>query len=128
MFKRSIVTMLAIGSLLTFTVGCGTLCELLGWGADCSGLFGPTGTNGGTNGDTNGDTNGGADASAGATFYESNNCAICHGADGSTPTNIQSATAASILANLDGTDTHPVTVTGVTQADADNVAAWLATQ
>jgi hypothetical protein len=70
---------------------------------------------------------GGGDPVAGQAFYNANGCAGCHAADGSgvVGPNIQDATAEEIFANLSGADPHPVTVAGVTQEDAEDVAAWL---
>lgn len=69
----------------------------------------------------------GGDAVSGQAFYESNGCAGCHGADasGGIGPSLGGVTAASILENLNGADSHPVTVDGVTQADAENVAAFV---
>ena len=70
---------------------------------------------------------GGADPVAGEAFFMANGCAGCHAADGTggIGPNIQDGTAAEVLARLDGTETHPITVPNVTLADAEDVAAWL---
>ncbi len=71
----------------------------------------------------------GGDAVAGETWYGANGCAACHGAGGNDgfAADLTGAAAATILEKNDGTQTHggPV-IDGITQADADNVAAWLA--
>ncbi len=86
------------------------------------------GPNGGqTTGQNGGQT---ADAAAGQAFFEANNCAACHGADasGEVGPSLVGESSADILDRLDGTQSHTGgTVDGVTQQDADNLAAWLAT-
>ncbi|MFQ5805666.1 MAG: c-type cytochrome [Phycisphaerae bacterium] len=72
----------------------------------------------------------GGDATAGQAFFTNNNCSACHGADasGGFGPSLIGKTAAEILKKLDGTESHTGgTVDGVTQQDADNLAAWLAT-
>ena len=70
---------------------------------------------------------GGGDAAAGEAFYIANGCGGCHAADasGGFGPNIQGASAADILAQLNGADPHPVTVDGVTEQDALDLEAWL---
>lgn len=69
------------------------------------------------------------DPAAGQAFYEANNCALCHGANAE-GTIIGEALvgeeAGTILDQLSaGTDHTGEAVDGVTQEDADNLAAWL---
>jgi len=76
---------------------------------------------------TCGAASGGVDPVAGESFYTANGCIACHAADGSggVGPNIQDETSAEIFARLSGAASHPVTVSGVTTEDTDNVAAWL---
>jgi mono/diheme cytochrome c family protein len=69
---------------------------------------------------------GGADAAAGQTYYNAN-CLACHAADasGNIGPNIQTKTSAELLAKITGTHNG---ITAITQTEADNLAAWLATQ
>ena len=86
------------------------------------------GNSGGVDPNTPGGSGGGSggDAVAGQTFYNTNNCTGCHGATGSGPPNIRGASASNIFDRLSGARSHPGgTVSGVTQADAENVAAFL---
>jgi hypothetical protein len=83
---------------------------------------------GGGDPNTPGDTGGGTvgDPAAGQTFYNANNCTACHGATGSGPPNIRGASASNLFDRLSGVRSHPGgTVSGVTQADAENLAAFL---
>jgi mono/diheme cytochrome c family protein len=67
-------------------------------------------------------------------FYTANNCATCHCADaaggcvGYAPS-IVGEEVDELFSILSGAEGHPGgTVAGVTQVDADDLAAWLATQ
>jgi len=83
------------------------------------------------NGECVADGGNGGDPVAGEAFYNANNCAACHAADGSggLGPDIRVVSSAEIFANLSGTDPHTGgTVAGVTQDDADDLEAWLATQ
>jgi len=79
-------------------------------------------------GDDNGDDMTGGDAAAGMAFYTGNGCVACHGEDasGGIGPDLAGVDAATMLANLDGSDPHPATVEGVTAADADNLVAYVA--
>lgn len=84
-----------------------------------------------TNTNTNNNTAITGDATAGATFFSDNNCATCHGADGSggIGPDIRMEDADEIFSRLSGGTSHPGgTVNGVTQQDAADVEAWLITQ
>ncbi len=90
--------------------------------------------NGEGNGDNdNGDVTGG-DPVAGEAFYLANNCAACHCADAvggcaANAPNIVGEESDELFGLLSGAEEHPGgTVAGITQADADDLAAWLATQ
>jgi len=83
-------------------------------------------TDGGGGGGTTGDV------AAGEAFYNANTCAICHCADAvgecvpGSPALIGTK-AQSLLSKNDGTEAHVGgTVEGITQQDADDMAAWLA--
>lgn len=90
------------------------------------------------NGEGSGDNDNGdntlGDPVAGEAFYVANNCAACHCADagGGCAANAPSIVGEEsdeIFGLLSGAEEHPGgTVAGVTQADADDLAAWLATQ
>ncbi|MCH7870974.1 MAG: cytochrome c [Planctomycetes bacterium] len=70
----------------------------------------------------------GGDAVTGQTFYSDNNCATCHGADasGDIGPDLAGKAAGDILDKLDGTVSHGGgTFSGVTQQNADDLAAWL---
>lgn len=85
-------------------------------------------TNGNDNGNTNGNDNGnGGDAAAGQAYYTAHGCAGCHGADasGGVGPNIQGKTAAEITETLTG-GSHPITV-DITEQEAADLAAYLAT-
>ncbi len=75
---------------------------------------------------TGGGGGGGGDAAAGGVFFAAN-CAVCHNADasGNVGPNIQAKVAADLLAKIDGTHNG---ITAITATQADDVAAWLATQ
>lgn len=90
------------------------------------------------NGEGNGDNDNGdsalGDPVAGEAFYTANNCAICHCADAgggcvANAPNIVGEESDEVFGLLSGAEGHPGgTVAGITQADADDLAAWLATQ
>ena len=77
------------------------------------------------------DSAGGPDATAGQTFYNTNNCAVCHGVDasgGGVGPSLVGESSSDLLEFVDGTTPHTGgTVNGITQEDADNLAAWLNT-
>ncbi len=88
-------------------------------------------TNGNDNGNTNGNDNGNGgtgDAQAGQTFYTANGCAGCHGADasGGVGPNIQGESADEIFSALTG-GSHPITISTLTEQQAADLAAYLAT-
>lgn len=73
--------------------------------------------------------NGGGDTGAGEAFYQDNGCAGCHAADasGGVGPSLVGADSATLFDFMSGAETHTGgTVDGVTQTDADNLAAWLA--
>ena len=87
--------------------------------------------NGTANDNTNANGGGmtGGDATAGMAFYTDNGCNVCHGDDatGGIGPSLVGVSATEILERNDGTESHPGgTVDGITQADADNVAAFIA--
>jgi len=86
---------------------------------DDSGSNGQTDDGGQTGGQT-------GDATAGQALFQANGCMGCHGADGSGPPNIRGQSASSIFNRLSGAVSHPGgTVSGITQADAEDLAAFL---
>jgi len=66
------------------------------------------------------------DAAAGESYYLGYRCYVCHGADAQGPPSLVGATAADFLARLSGTVSHPGGTFAVTQADADNLVAYVA--
>lgn len=76
--------------------------------------------------DGTGGGGGGGDAAAGQVYFAAN-CQVCHGADasGNIGPNIQTKTSAELQAKINGAHNG---ITAITQTEADNVAAWLATQ
>ena len=130
---------------VAFVLGCPFRAQQCSVDADCTAtevctngqcVADNTNDNGNTNGNDNGNTNGndngtggGGDAVAGQAFFTANGCAVCHGADatGVIGPNLRSVTAADIFARLSGAESHPGgTVAGVTEQDAADVQAWLA--
>lgn len=72
----------------------------------------------------------GGDAVAGEAFFMANECANCHGADGSGgsgPPSLLGIDSATILTKMDGTVSHVGGTFEATQQDTDDLAAWLAT-
>lgn len=87
------------------------------------------GGNDNTNDNMNDNGGGGTgDATAGMAFYEGNGCAGCHAADatGGIGPPLAGVDATEFLEHLDGTESHPVTVDGVTAQDAENLVAFVA--
>ena len=67
------------------------------------------------------------DPVAGQAFYMANNCADCHGADAQGPPSLIVASADLIFDKLSGAVSHVGgTVEGVTEQDAADIAAWIA--
>ncbi len=69
-------------------------------------------------------------AATGEAFYAANGCANCHGADasgGGGGPSLRETNCAAIFDHLSGKETHPGgTVDGVTEQDAADLEAWLA--
>ena len=69
----------------------------------------------------------GPDPAAGEAFYAANNCAVCHGADATGPPSLVGVNADTHFDKLSGNVSHAGgTVDGVTEDDAANVEAWIA--
>ncbi|RMF73831.1 MAG: hypothetical protein D6744_15205 [Planctomycetota bacterium] len=121
----------AVALLLAATTGgCPFTTTTTGNGNENANTSSNTNANDNDNDNDNSSSTAG-DATAGESFYSSNNCATCHGADasGGIGPNLQNETDADeVLHKLDGTESHGGgTVDGVTAQDAANIVAWLAT-
>ena len=67
------------------------------------------------------------DPVAGEAYYVANNCGNCHGADATGPPSLIGVSADTILDKLDGTVSHNGgTFAGVTEQDAADIEAWIA--